>query len=212
MEQFANFDTFPIDRPDAAMAFAIAVGALYCFLGYRLFRLVLFLTGFVLGGSVAAGLLHLLSQGHTVASLVAGVLGGVAGAMALLFVYRAGVFFVGVIGGVIVGMHILVGRTEGWELWAILGAGLGAGLLALMLERSVMSIATAAIGAWAVAMGLAYFLFARGFVPTPDDLFPVGRARQYFLVVWAVFAVAGVYFQLSSLRKTPRAERSVRVT
>ena len=49
----ANLAELSGEQARIAMAAAIAAGMLYCFLGYRLFKFVLVLTGFVLAGSVA---------------------------------------------------------------------------------------------------------------------------------------------------------------
>lgn len=128
----------------AGMAFT---GCLYCFLGYRLIKFVLGLTGFLLAGSTAAVIVGFLSYGHVVAMGIALALGGLCGAMALFFLYRTGVFCLGMIGAGVAAFTILQGREESWILWAVAGSGLAGGLLALLVERPVVKLATAAIGA-----------------------------------------------------------------
>lgn len=206
MEHLPPLGTFPLTNMNTAMGLAVAAGVLYTFLGYRLFRLILFLTGFVLAGSVAAGLGNLLSNGQQLATAIVGVLGGIAGAMALSFVYKAGVFSVGVLGGVVVALHLLAGQSHGWEIWAIIGAGLAMGLMALVLERPVMTLATASIGAWVIASGLAFFILGAARTPTPDAPIPTGDDRILFLAAWLTLTLVGTFFQLSTRNRTPRPQ------
>lgn len=120
----------------------LLAGVLYCFLGYRVFRFLLGLTGFLLAGAVAGALAGWLTYGHVVTMGIAGLVGGVCGAVALLFLYRLGVFFIGFLGGLIIAYHVLQGRPEPWIIWAILGSGCVGGVMALGLEPLVMTVAT----------------------------------------------------------------------
>jgi hypothetical protein len=212
MEQLPQMAAFPGDNLDAVMAAAIAAGALYCFLGYRLVRLVLFITGFVLAGSVAAGAAGLLSHGHPWITAGAGLLGGIAGSMAMVFVYKAGVFCLGALGGIVVGMHLFAIGAQGWEFWAVLGTAAGAGALALALERFILSLATAAIGAWALVGGLGYFLFGPDHAPSPDEPVPLGQDRLLFLAAWLTLALLGAFFQLTTLKRKPQQPALSRYT
>ena len=67
-------------------------GVLACFLGYRLFRLVLAIYGFVLGALVATSVVAPVETSRTLATAV---LGGVVGAAILILAYFVGVAFVG---------------------------------------------------------------------------------------------------------------------
>lgn len=203
MKQLAQFEAFPIGDLDATMAVAIAVGTLYCFLGYRVFRLTLGLTGFLLAGGAAAGIVAVLTEGHRVYVPVALVLGGIAGAMALVFVYKAGVFSVGMLGGLVAAMHFLPDRSQGWELWAILGAGVAVGAAALVLERPLMSLATSAIGSWVLIIGLAYFLLGRESTPSPEQPVPTGEYRLYYFAAWLALSLVGAFFQFTGRRPAP---------
>ena len=67
-------------------------GALSCFAGYRLFKIVLGIYGFVLGAMLASSTMGVTnSTGMIVASLV----GGVCGALLLMFAYFVGIALVG---------------------------------------------------------------------------------------------------------------------
>jgi hypothetical protein len=101
-------------------------------------------------------------------------------------------------------MHFIPDRTQGWELWAIIGVGLGVGCIALVLERLIMSLATSAIGSWVLVMGLTYFLMGREFAPSPEQPVPAGDNRLYFFAAWLVLALLGAFFQFTAPRAKPQ--------
>src|SRR5258707_12529849 len=70
----------------AAIVLAIG-GALACFAGYRLFKLVLALYGFILGAMLASSMFGI---SNTVGMIAAAVVGGIAGALILVFAYFVG--------------------------------------------------------------------------------------------------------------------------
>ena len=65
----------------AAIALVLG-GALTCFAGYRLFRVVLGIYGFVLGAMIASSV---MGATNTTGMVVAALLGGVCGAVLLMF-------------------------------------------------------------------------------------------------------------------------------
>lgn len=173
----------------AGMAFT---GCLYCFLGYRLIKFVLGLTGFLLAGSTAAVIVGFLSYGHVVAMGIALALGGLCGAMALFFLYRTGVFCLGMIGAGVAAFTILQGREESWILWAVAGSGLAGGLLALLVERPVVKLATAAIGAMLLTqagLGVARDQGLLEALSTPDGSGTAASPENLPYLGWAVLGV-----------------------
>jgi Domain of unknown function (DUF4203) len=176
---------------NAAVAIAIAIGTLYCFLGYRVLKFVIGLTGFLLAGSVAAALLGWLTHGNLIAMILSGVIGGISGAFALFFLYKAGVCCLGVLGGAAIAQGVLSTVGDDWVSSAVVAAAIFGGLAALFLERTVMTLATSAIGAWLVVLGLAYFILpAMSPDAVPLQSIPV-ETRYYLLIGWAVLAVIG---------------------
>src|SRR5438046_6000289 len=82
-------------------------GALSCFAGFRLFKIVLGLYGFVLGAMLASSAMGATnSTGMVVAALV----GGVCGAVVLMFAYFVGIALVGA------GLGALVAHVA-WSGW-----------------------------------------------------------------------------------------------
>ncbi|MBI5091719.1 MAG: DUF4203 domain-containing protein [Candidatus Hydrogenedentes bacterium] len=190
---------------NAAVAAAVAVGTLYCFLGYRVLKFIIGLTGFILAGASAAFLAGWLSQGNPIAMAAGAVLGGLAGAMALFFLYHVGIFSLGLLAGILIAFNVLADSVEPWAPWAILGAGAAGGLVALLIERPVIPIATGALGAWMVVCGIAHFLLGPDFLTALRGPLQFGETRWYIVVSWAVLAVAGTLAQFATYRR-PRTE------
>src|SRR5438034_954784 len=70
----------------------VAGGAIACFAGYRLFRVVLAIYGFIAGAMIASSM---MAGSNTVGMLVAALVGGVIGSVALFFAYFVGIALVG---------------------------------------------------------------------------------------------------------------------
>jgi len=182
----------------AALPAMVAAGVVYCFFGYPLLRLMIALLGFALAGGVAALLGAWASAGEPIATGVALAVGGLAGAMALGFVYKAGLFAVGGIGGLLASVRMLEGVEEGWVLWAIVGAAVAGGLLALAVQRPALSLATAGIGGFLLSSAGAYALTG-GDASTVSD-----TGRWAILAGWLVLTAAGMSAQLTLTRNQRR--------
>ena len=126
-------------------------GALACFAGHRLFRLVLAIYGFILGAMLASSLMGVT---NTVGMIAAALVGGVVGAVILVFAYFVGIGLVGA------GFGALIANV-GWgyvrsgdppALTVIVLAILGA-IGAMLLQRYVIVVATAFGGAWTIIVG-----------------------------------------------------------
>lgn len=186
---------------NAVIAAMVAIGTLYCFLGYRTLRFALGLLGFLMAGGVAATLVNWLTQGNQTAALVALALGGVCGAFALYFLYQTGVFFLGLLGAALVAHNLLGGRPETWIPLAVLGVALLGGLFALLLERPVMIFATAALGAWMVIAGIGYFVVDSGKLEDMTRSLESGSEHAIVLGTWAVLSIAGVLSQFATTKR-----------
>ena len=142
-----------------AGALLIAVGLLACFAGYRLFRAVLTIYGFLLGAFFAS---TLVSPGDTIAMLVALVVGGLLGALIMYAGYFVGVALVG--GGL--GVTLTHAAWTAWRgsepgvIVVIFAAVIGA-TLATTLQREIVIVATALAGAQTAVAGVVATLAAR---------------------------------------------------
>ena len=107
-----RLDQLPPQQAQFALVFLLVLGLIYCFVGYSILRFVLALTGFAVAGTVAALLGGWFSQGNLIAMGAGFVLGGICGAMALSFLYRAGVFLVGFAAALILGFTFFSGTMQ----------------------------------------------------------------------------------------------------
>jgi hypothetical protein len=126
-------------------------GALACFAGYRLFKFVLAIYGFIFGAMFASSMVAASSTGGMILAAIAG---GLVGAAILTLAYFVGIALVGA------GLGALVAHVA-WQnfrtgdppaLAVIVLAVLGA-LGAMMLQRYVIIVATAFGGAWTLIVG-----------------------------------------------------------
>ena len=184
---------------------AVAIGTLYCFLGYRTLRFVLGLTGFLMAGGVAATLVNWISQGNQLAVLIALFIGGMCGAFALYFLYRTGVFLLGLMGTALIAHNVLSAQPDTWIPVAVIGVAVLGGLVALLLERPVILLATAALGAWMVVSGVAYFIVGSGELEGLTKVLESEEQRMIILASWAILAVAGVLSQVATTKKKGKA-------
>lgn len=195
MDIWRQLNELPPETLNAIVAGAISVGTLYCFLGYRTLKIVIALLGFILAGSVAAALAAWISQGHTVATIAGGLAGGIAGAMALFFLYKAGVFLLGLLLGVFLGLNLLAGVEQGWSTWVVLGVGLAGGILGLLLERPIVTLATAALGAWMVVSGLAFFILGPPLLRIVEPPLELTETEGVLIAGWFILAIGGAIMQ-----------------
>jgi hypothetical protein len=127
-------------------------GLLACFAGYRVFRVVLAIYGFILGALVASSF---MGSEQTFWMILTWIGGGIAGALILIVAYFAGVALLGAgIGAGAAHMIWAAFTAEPGVLVLILFSIAGA-LAALALQRYVIIIATAFGGAQTALVGAA---------------------------------------------------------
>src|SRR2546425_6396267 len=78
-------------QPAAAIVLVIG-GAIACFAGYRLFRIVLAIYGFFIGAMLASSV---MASSNAFGMVIAAVVGGLVGSIALFFAYFVGIALVG---------------------------------------------------------------------------------------------------------------------
>lgn len=185
---------------------ALLVGLLNCFLGYRLFRILLAIYGFVIGAGIAALVANQFFGGQQVLFLAAVVIGGLIGALLLAALYFVGVFVVGAAAGALLayGAGAALGLTVPIIALAIAGAVVG--VLALFLQRIVIILATAFSGAWlalvgAIALASGHPLVVDPVVSDPGTLQGVGLAPLAFVALVLVLGAAGVIVQFRTTRR-----------
>jgi Domain of unknown function (DUF4203) len=190
----------------AALLLALG-GALSCFAGYRLFKLTLAIYGFIFGAMLASST---MGVSNTAGMIVAAIVGGIVGALILVFAYFIGIALAGA------GLGALVAHV-GWSYvragdppiallvaLAVLGA-----IGAMLLQRYVIILATAFAGAWLTliaGLAIADRTIARSSrVGDVWILYPTTPppGRPWVPVAWIVLGVVGTAVQLGiTARKT----------
>jgi hypothetical protein len=133
-----------------AAALLVFGGLLACFFGYRLFRFVLGLFGFILGALAASSLFGMTDTWHMV---VAAIAGGAVGALLMLAAYFVGVALVGAgLGALLVNLAWTQIAGDPHPFIVVLVAVAGA-LAATWLQRYVIILGTAFGGAWTLIVG-----------------------------------------------------------
>ena len=201
----------PLSIQVPASIVLLAGGAMACFAGYRLFRLVLGVYGFILGALIGSSLAG--ASGTWVVALAA-LAGGAAGALVLVAGYFVGVALVGAgIGALAVN---LAWKPFGGEPhWAVILVVAAVGAIAAMaFQRYVIILATAFGGAWTMLVGAAALMLGKGaraasaagdvWVVYPSNAGPPG---VWVYVAWVAIALVGVYVQLHTSGKAARAKR-----
>lgn len=180
-------------------------GLISCFAGYRVFRVVLGIYGFILGALLASGA---MGTEHTAWMLGAALAGGVVGALILIAAYFVGVALLGAgIGALATSLIWASLGREPSALIVILFSIAGA-LAALALQRYVIIGATAFGGAWTIVVGglaltgnhVAVDAAARNNVWLAYPMNPA-PGQYWVLLVWLALGIAGVFVQLSITAK-----------
>ena len=188
----------PQDVLNVIIGLSILVGAVQCFLGYRIFKVILGLTGFLIGGALASALGYAISQQEVVA-LLAGLLGGFIGAALLVALYFIGVFLIGaLLGGVLGGVLFAVAGSDP-EPAVLLILAVIAGVIALIFQKFMIIVSTGFGGAFGVVVGITYFT-TEAIDPTNlERIFRSDGSHLYaILLCWIGLGIVGVIVQYKS--------------
>ncbi len=183
----------------------LASGLISCFAGYRVFRIVLGIYGFILGALFASSA---MGTEHTAWMIIAAMAGGVIGALILIAAYFVGVALLGAgIGALTVSMIWASLGSEPSALVVILFAIVGA-VGALLLQRYVIIGATAFGGAWTIIVGALALMGHRVAIDASARnnvwlAYPMNPApgNYWILLIWLALGITGVLVQLGVTAK-----------
>jgi hypothetical protein len=195
----------PASFQTPAAVILLAGGLIACFAGYRVFRIVLGIYGFIIGALLASGI---VGPENTVWMIVAAIGGGIVGALILIAAYFVGVALLGAgIGALVASLIWAALEREPGAIVVILFAVAGA-LGALALQRYVIIGATAFGGAWTIIVGaialtgspVAVDAAARNNVWLAYPMNPA-PGNYWVLLVWLALGITGVVVQLAVTAK-----------
>jgi hypothetical protein len=201
----------PLSIQVPASIVLLAGGAMACFAGYRLFRLVLGVYGFILGALFASSL---VGASGTWTIVLAAVAGGAVGALVLFAGYFVGVALIGAgIGALAV--NVAWKPFGGDPHWAVILVVAAVGAIAAMsFQRYVIILATAFGGSWTMLIGAAALMAGPGAraASAGSDVFVVypnytGPNGMWVYVAWIAIALTGTYVQLHTSGGKARARK-----
>lgn len=175
----------------------ILVGLLNCFVGLRLFRIVLVVVGFLIGFVIGASLTADLGQ---VTALVIGIVGGLVGALLGYLLYPIGIVIAGAALGV--GIAALIGQAFSADDTTVLalvliGGVLGA-VIGLALSKPIIMISTAILGAQSIMTGV-LLIFGVGEVAA-QTVFSYSAISLIGTVILAILGFVYQYRDQASLK------------
>ena len=176
-------------------------GAVACFAGYRLFRVVLAIYGFILGAMLASSVMGITNHAGM---LIAALVGGIVGALLFTFAYYACIGLLGAGIGAFLA-HVVVDystHAEPSTVVVIVASVVGA-VVAMALQRYVIIVSTSFSGAWTMIVGglaiagnrAAERAAAAGnvWILYPFTLAP---GQRWVPILWIVLGLVGVAVQV----------------
>ncbi|MED6266232.1 hypothetical protein CHARACLAT_000099 [Characodon lateralis] len=193
--------------PSVVCSMCCLFGIIYCFFGYRCFKAVLFLTGLMFGSVVIFMLCYKERVMDTQLSVEASVgiglgIGTLCGLVTML-VRSVGLFMVGLLLGLLVGVASLVVMEEFYHpktVWVPLGILLGSGtlfaVLTLQWQRCFVTFSTATFGSAIITVTVDYFIELFALVHYIYERLKVAPKKP---VCWFTFVILGVWPVLTLL-------------
>jgi len=184
---------------------SIPVGMVCCFLGYRTFRFVLgvlgFLGGMILGNIVSMAVFNFEGILFWVFIIAVGVLG----AGLSIGLYFFGIFVAGAVIGGLAGSFF----SPAVSVEPVIGSlvlGTLCGILALLIQKAVIVVSTSLLGAGMAIWGGMLLLGgpdAAAFFQDPVRTIGIVENREILLVGWLVLAGFGMLVQFRSRSRHP---------
>jgi Domain of unknown function (DUF4203) len=182
----------------------LLLGSFIAFAGYRLFLILLPIYGFFFGLSFGAHSIQALFGDGFLSTTTSWVVGFFAGLLFALLSYLFWAFAVALVAGslgysLVAGFFSLFDADLDVLVWIVgvaVGLVFGIAAVALNLQKAVVIVATALLGAWTV-VGTFLFLFSSA---TPESIAESGanvilEDHPLWFLIFAVVAAAGMIFQ-----------------
>ncbi len=191
-----------------AAIFLVLSGAIACVAGYRFFRLILAIYGFIFGALIASSVMGIT---NTAGMIGAALLGGLVGALVMMMAWFVGVALVGAGLGALL-THLVWGQfgTGDPPAVAVIVVSVAGAIVSMLLQRYVIIIGTAFGGAWTMIVGTVNAMAARGGARPPADdvwiLYPMTPApgQRWMPIAWLALGFVGVVMQLGFAGKKKR--------
>jgi hypothetical protein len=141
----------PVNFELPAAILLLLGGAVACFAGYRLFRVVLAIYGFIFGAMLASSVMGISNH---LGMLIAALIGGILGAVLFTFAYYVSIGLIGAgMGAALLQAVWHYAKTSDPPSVAVIIAAVAGAVVAMALQRYVIIVSTACSGAWTLLIG-----------------------------------------------------------
>jgi hypothetical protein len=183
------------DIISAFVFFGMVFGAIECFFGYRIFKVILGIIGF-LGGFAMTGMIGYTMAVNELFLYLMGIISGIIGAVMMIWLYFFGVFFIGAMLGGVIGATLFgaINLSPNGLLLFIISIIFGS--IALIFQKYMIIIATAFIGSWHMVVGIACLFDGKSCLTDPAWLLKIGSNHNYLVtLVWLILGFLGCFVQ-----------------
>ena len=139
---------------NAMPVFTLIMGIVECFFGYRMLKIILGITGFIVIGWLCAGFADEILGNHPLIALIAGLIGGVIGSVMVIGFFVFGVFILGALLGLLIGQDIstiILGSVNPFIVISLVIIG---GFAAIITYKGMIIISTSFIGAYLIVFSI----------------------------------------------------------
>jgi Domain of unknown function (DUF4203) len=190
---------------------AIVAGIFICFLGYRILKLTLGITGFALGAFAGAAIASSMAPDHQMLLLAWTLFCGLIGAVLCIWLFFLGVFLLGASTAPVIAAAVYSGTGHPVPPLVLLIFAVVLGCLALLLKKFTVIACTSVAGSYLITAGL-WQVLKLGQNGFPLQLArpatgSVGMINYVALACWVILALVGLRFQYSAHRKKPEPAR-----
>jgi hypothetical protein len=169
-------------------------GIVSCFFGYRLFRIVLAIFGFILGALAASSIFGMSDTGPMI---VAALVGGLAGAAILFLAYFVGVALIGAGLGAFVANLAFSAGDRAPNFLVVIFLSIAGAAAAMYLQRYFIIVGTGFGGAWTMIVGIMALIGDRSAMAAAASgnvwvAYPLDPAPGQAWLPWAWLALGAI--------------------
>lgn len=202
------YNQFPIIEQNNLIVIitVLVIALLYVFFGYKLLRVYISLLGFLIGFALGIVICAVFDLSNTTAVIVIICVCAVALAALGFWLYKAGLFVMILVSLFPIILSIVSEFTTIQPVFMWIGSILFAlvlAILAIFFVRPVVIIVTAFSGGLSIAN-----LIINSLLPEIAQVNTVDGARIFMLIIGAVIAVLGIYFQFVTTKPAAKSTES----
>jgi Domain of unknown function (DUF4203) len=178
--------------------FSFFIGIVECFFGYRMLKLVLGVTGFIIGGLLCFRIVYQTMGSHPVIAILAGLVGGTIGSSLMIVFFVFGLFILCAALGFLIGGAISTLIIGSANPAISIPLAIVGGFVTISKHKSVIIISTSFIGAYLIVFSVGKF------IGIPNTLFgfqqfnglrEIGGQFIVMLLICILVGILGIFVQ-----------------